>query len=306
MDPILATLPDTQTIAQLVGSACGRRTFTPAEAQVLEWALVQIALDGSGPVNEVVHSYRSSLLAGADWHAAFAAALLQTPRQWGAEIQAALSAFEEIRTYYRNSDIAVFLFADKLISEHAGQTPPFPGYVPLSAPEDPRPVLMFVTDHGTQNRDSSTRNHYISLWRDNLDVQSYHRMLQPFGARRVISVMSQCFSGSFAWSIYPQPSQLNVPSGDRCGFFATTPDRPAYGCFADTRLGESIGHAYHFILAMKHAKTFDEAHRTVLLTDRTPDVPIRSSDSYLRSILEAEAREQGVTLTDLTDRLLRR
>lgn len=174
------------------------------------------------------------------------------------------------------------------------------------APEDPRPVLMFVTDHGTQNRDSSTRNHYISLWRDNLDVQSYHRMLQPFGARRVISVMSQCFSGSFAWSIYPQPSQLNVPSGDRCGFFATTPDRPAYGCFADTRLGESIGHAYHFILAMKHAKTFDEAHRTVLLTDRTPDVPIRSSDSYLRSILEAEAREQGVTLTDLTDRLLRR
>lgn len=139
MDPILATLPDTQTIAQLVGSACGRRTFTPAEAQVLEWALVQIALDGSGPVNEVVHSYRSSLLAGADWHAAFAAALLQTPRQWGAEIQAALSAFEEIRTYYRNSDIAVFLFADKLISEHAAQTPPFPGYVPLSAPEDPRP-----------------------------------------------------------------------------------------------------------------------------------------------------------------------
>ncbi len=174
------------------------------------------------------------------------------------------------------------------------------------SPEDPRPVLVFVTDHGTQNRRSSSRNHFISLWRDNLDVQSYHRMLEPFGKRRVISVMSQCFSGSFAWSIYPHPSQLNVPTGERCGFFATTADRPAYGCFADTRLGDSVGHAYRFILAMKKAKTFDEAHRMVLLTDQTPDVPLRSSDSYLRSVLEAEAREQRVNLNTLTDRLLRR
>ncbi|MCB9644097.1 MAG: redoxin domain-containing protein [Myxococcales bacterium] len=172
--------------------------------------------------------------------------------------------------------------------------------------EDPRPVMVFVTDHGTRNRWSKDgRNNHISLWRDEMDVRTYHRMLQSFGQRRVISVMSQCFSGSFAWSAYADPSRLTPPAGDRCGFFATTPDRPAYGCFADTRLGESVGHAYRFIRAMQTSSTFEEAHRKVLLTDRTPDVPLRTSDSYLRAILEKEAARQRRSLPSLVDELLR-
>ncbi len=142
MDPLNPFFPDIQTIAQLLGSACGKHPFSSSEGQVLEWALMQIALEGSGPVSEVLRSYHSSLLAGAEWHSSVAAALLQTPRMWGADIQAAMSMFEEIRKDYRNSDEAVFLFADGIITRRAGQIPPLPGYVPGSAPDDPRPKRL--------------------------------------------------------------------------------------------------------------------------------------------------------------------
>lgn len=147
METYSALLPDTQSIAQLVGSACGRRAFTGAEGDMLEWALAQIALEGSGPVMEVVRSYHTSLLAGSDWHGAVAAALLQTPRQWGAEIQAAMSSFEEIRRQYRESDVAVYQFADGVILDHAMHVPPVGGFIPLSAPEDPRPKRLFDLAH---------------------------------------------------------------------------------------------------------------------------------------------------------------
>src|SRR3990170_2164462 len=116
MDSLNPFFPDIQTIAQLLGYACGKHPFSTSEGQVLEWVLMQVALDGSGPVNEVVRSYQSSLVAGAEWHASVAAALLQTPRIWGADIQAAMSSFEEIRKDYRNSEEGVFLFADRIIT----------------------------------------------------------------------------------------------------------------------------------------------------------------------------------------------
>jgi hypothetical protein len=147
IDPVTLYLPDTQTIAQLIGSACGRHTFSASEGQLLEWSLAQLALDGSGPVTEVIRSYHTTLLAGSDWHSAVASAMLQTPRQWGAEIQAAMSSFEEIREEYRNSDVAVFQFADYVITNRMAQVPPLPGYVPTTAPEDPRPRrLLEIAD----------------------------------------------------------------------------------------------------------------------------------------------------------------
>lgn len=147
MDPVSPLQHDTQSMVRLLGSACSRRVLTVPEAEVLEWSLVQLALEGSGPIEEMANSYRSSLLAGADWQSSVAAAFIQTPRQWGAEIQAAISSFEEIREEYGRSGIAVYPFVDQIITERAGEIPPIPGYVPLSAPEDPRPKrLVEVAD----------------------------------------------------------------------------------------------------------------------------------------------------------------
>ena len=68
MAHIHQNFPGNQGIAQLLGSACGRRALTSEEGQILEWCLTQIALEGSGPISEITRSLQTSLIAGCDWH----------------------------------------------------------------------------------------------------------------------------------------------------------------------------------------------------------------------------------------------
>ena len=147
MPPAQKIHHETQGMARLLGSACSRRVLSANEAEILEWALVQMALDRAGPVRETSSSFQKSLLAGSDWHSALAAALLQTPRTWGADIQAAMSSFEEVREEYRSSDVAVYQFADRIVTRNAAQKPPFAGYVPMSAPEDVRTDRLLEMAH---------------------------------------------------------------------------------------------------------------------------------------------------------------
>ena len=69
--------------------------------------------------------------------------MLHTPRQWGAQLQTALQSFEEIRDEYRESEVAVFQFADGIIQNNMLQVPPLPGFVPTTAPEDARTRRLF-------------------------------------------------------------------------------------------------------------------------------------------------------------------
>lgn len=173
--------------------------------------------------------------------------------------------------------------------------------------DDGKPLFVFVTDHGTRNRRlRHTRNQRISLWYESLSVQQYQLMMRRFSKRKVVSVMSQCFSGSFAWSIFRKPGRFGIPTGDQCGFYATLPNRYSYGCFPETKLKKSVGHAYRFIHAMRQARTFNEAHKQVLLTDVTPDVPNRSSDGYLYFFLKGDAKADGVKPHVYVDRILKR
>ncbi len=170
-----------------------------------------------------------------------------------------------------------------------------------------KPFFIFVTDHGTRNsRVLGGRNNYISLWRDKMSVRQYQLAFRALKNRPIISVMSQCFSGSFAWAIYRKPGRFGIPTGHHCGFFATLPNRFAYGCFPTTRLKKQVGHAYRFILAMRRAKTLDEAHREVLLSDKTPDVPLRTSDAYLLELLQGDAQADGLRPDAYVDHLLKK
>ena len=83
-------------------------------------------------------------------------------------------------------------------------------------------LLIFVTYHGTTNRDDPD-NGAISLWHEKLTVQEFKgllALLQP--GVRVVMVMSQCYSGAFANAMYDGGS--SGPSGQVCGFFSTTRD----------------------------------------------------------------------------------
>ena len=163
-------------------------------------------------------------------------------------------------------------------------------------------LLIFVTDHGTINRENLD-NGAISLWEEELTVEELGKLvarLRP-GVRAVM-VMSQCYSGTFSNVIYRTGS--SEPSGEVCGFFSTTRDLRAYGCFPEGRDRDRMGHAFHFIDALDHHATTAGAHLEVLVTDDTPDVPLRTSDLYLERIVSEEAEAHGVEVEALVDGLL--
>ena len=133
-------------------------------------------------------------------------------------------------------------------------------------------LLIFVTDHGTRIKDDPA-NGFIMLWDERLSVLEYRALLGYLKPGvRIVNVMSQCFSGAFAAAMTPLSDA--TPSGDVCGFYSTTAERLAYGCYPEGRDRDRIGHAFRFIEALERNGTMDEAHREVLLSDATPDVPI--------------------------------
>lgn len=157
----------------------------------------------------------------------------------------------------------------------------------VKARKDSSTVLMFVTDHGTKGR--GPWGNKIELWREQLNVASLRRMMEKLGSRtRIISVMSQCYSGGFANLLYRPNWQVH---GNRCGFFSTVANREAYGCFPETATKNRVGHAYRVIRAMRRANTYEEAHHKVLTQDLTPDVPISTSDIYLEDMLKRKYRK---------------
>ncbi|MGB6854253.1 MAG: redoxin family protein, partial [Thermoanaerobaculia bacterium] len=163
-------------------------------------------------------------------------------------------------------------------------------------------ILLFVTDHGTKNSEDLD-NGAISLWKEELSVVELKELLsglQP--GVRVAMVMSQCYSGTFASAIYDGPSR--EPTGDLCGFFSTTRELKAYGCYPEGQDRDEIGHAFRFIEALGRHETSDGAHEEVLVTDDSPDIPLRTSDLYIESVLADEAASRGREIDGLVDLLL--
>jgi hypothetical protein len=166
-------------------------------------------------------------------------------------------------------------------------------------------LFLFVTDHGTVDMRDPLGNR-ITLWgaRESVSVRELGGMLGrlPDGVR-VVTLMSQCFSGGFAY-LYDARARAGAPSGAVCGYFASTSDRPAYGCYPETRGAESVGHAFEFLQALGESGRFVAAQERVLFSDQSPDVPLRSSDAFLDEILLQAARDKRVDDNQFVDDLL--
>jgi thiol-disulfide isomerase/thioredoxin len=165
-------------------------------------------------------------------------------------------------------------------------------------------LLVYVTDHGTQNARDRLDNRIV-LWGRNetLSVRQLRALLDRLDPGvRVVSLMSQCFSGGFA-QLSLGATPRDVPSGRSCGYYSSTADRPAYGCYPAVAGREGVGHSFEFMSALERTGRFADAHSQVLSSDTTPDVPLRSSDVYLQELVD---RSRGGAKVDaFTDQLLR-
>ncbi len=164
-------------------------------------------------------------------------------------------------------------------------------------------LLFYVTDHGKGSPDDGYLDNEITLWREALtvtDARALFELLDP--EVRVVMVMSQCFSGGFAQLLFDADGA--PPDGHRCGYFSTTSDRKAHGCYPEVSGREDVGHSHRLFTALERVGGLDAANREVMVTDRSPDVPNASSAFYLARVIEQAAAEQGREPQALIDELL--
>ncbi|WP_145245821.1 hypothetical protein [Aeoliella mucimassa] len=116
----------------------------------------------------------------------------------------------------------------------------------------------------------------------------------------VMMVMVQCYAGGFAHTIFHQADQeLGVSSHARCGFFAQVHDRGAAGCTPNANESEYQEYSSYFWGALAGRTrtgeesiaadynedgkvSFAEAHAYAIIESETLDIPVRTSDAFLR------------------------
>ncbi len=167
-------------------------------------------------------------------------------------------------------------------------------------------VFFYVTDHGTMgSEEAGPRANAISLWGKNehLDVDELADLVDglPRGVQ-VVTLMSQCFSGGFSQLVYGDGGA--TPTGRVCGYFSTTDDREAYGCYAENRGDDNVGHSIRFLEGLRGSGRMADAHVFAIVNDHTPDVPLRTSDEYVRELLEHAAWEGDQDPVEFADELL--
>ena len=191
-------------------------------------------------------------------------------------------------------------------------------------------LILYVTGHGNHDEDDAGTarydNNFIELWDgDTLAVRDLAAMLDKLPAGvSVVAVMVQCYSGGFADLLFTGgESDQGVAKNVRCGFFATMPDRTAAGCTADVNESNYEDYSSEFWAALRGKTrtgekidraacdfdsdgivTFAEAHAYVLLRDESIDVPMATSDRFLRIHSDPGAgRGRLVSASDMLARL---
>lgn len=174
-------------------------------------------------------------------------------------------------------------------------------YPQTTSAADNCPMFMYFTGHGALNSENDDNNAMI-LWEEEyLSVQALASLLDQWPPEiPFVTMMAQCYSGSFANMIYEQgdPSQP-VALQSRCGFFATVKTRPSVGCtplvneadyrdysssfFAGLSGRDRLGHAAPSADYDGDGQvSFTEAHAFTKVDAMTPDWPISTSEAWLQ------------------------
>ena len=174
-------------------------------------------------------------------------------------------------------------------------------FTSLSQPAAKTPVLLYFTGHGEQNK-KDIANNYYNLWgSDSLSVRELSQQIARLPADVPVTlVMVQCYSGAFGNVLFAGGDPKAAPiSRDVAGFFASTPDRMAAGCTPEVDESEYHDFTSYFFAALTGRDRvgrrvtgvdynrdgrvgMDEAFYYTLANDRSIDVPVNTSDVFLR------------------------
>ncbi len=161
-------------------------------------------------------------------------------------------------------------------------------------------LIVYVTAHGGSARADDRDNTSITCWGNKpLSMTTFSSWLDelPRGVT-VVSVMAQCYCGGFANTLFQggDPEQ-GFATNTRCGFFAQQTDLPAAGCRPDVENDEEYSSYFWgaFLGRSRSGKpasgidsngdgriSLAEAHAHAVVASDTIDIPLRTSDVFLR------------------------
>ncbi|HZT43375.1 MAG TPA: hypothetical protein VFA07_14500 [Chthonomonadaceae bacterium] len=166
----------------------------------------------------------------------------------------------------------------------------------------PHPLLLYFTGHGSPDG-MSYQNNYYDLWgeKQGLSVRELSQEISRLPANVPVTVvMVQCFSGAFGNLIFEggRPDGP-VTSRDLAGFFATVNQRMAAGCTSAVNEADYHDFTSYFFAALTGRDrvgrqvtgadydedghvSMEEAYCYTLIHDESIDVPVCTSDIFLR------------------------
>ncbi|HEV8379629.1 MAG TPA: hypothetical protein VGP99_12325 [Tepidisphaeraceae bacterium] len=184
-------------------------------------------------------------------------------------------------------------------------------------------LFIYFSGHGGAGKPA--RNTTLALWGEGgMPVKEFVGLLDKIDPKvQVILIMVQCHAGGFADVIFKDAQAgTQMSSASRCGFFATSAERMAAGCTSDIDEDNYREYSTYFWAAL-YGRTrtgqavrrpdYDgdghvslcEAHAYVQITSDTIDIPVATSDIFLRSCSKAEkGKAEMVNAEDDVDALL--
>ncbi len=161
-------------------------------------------------------------------------------------------------------------------------------------------LIIYVTAHGGSAKGSDPYNTSIMCWnKRTLSMKSFSEWLDEVPSTvPVVMIMAQCYCGGFANTMFLSgDSRKGVAPGLRVGFFAQRHDLPAAGCRPDIENDEEYS-SYFWGAFMGRSRTgkpvgqvdcngdgrisFAEAHAHAVVASQTIDIPLKSSEAFLR------------------------
>lgn len=191
------------------------------------------------------------------------------------------------------------------------------------AEREPRPADRQRPEGG--NRKPAFANNIMHLWKStDMSVTEWTEKLDELSPDvPVVAVMVQCYSGGFGNFIFKKGNPANgLAEHPRCGFFSTVPDRVAAGCTPNINEADYREYSSYFFEALcgesrtgqsvtspdydQDGRTsFLEAHAYTVLTARTIDIPVRTTDIFLRHASKTKGQDGLLTPNSPVDELVK-
>jgi hypothetical protein len=173
-----------------------------------------------------------------------------------------------------------------------------------------KPLFFYFTGHGLLNKKNNNDNTII-LWNEQyVSVKQLAKVLDQMPYQKpFVTMMSQCYSGSFTNLIYKNGDRRQpIAKQRRCGFFATIKTLPSVGCTPEVDEADYQDYSSSFYAGLTGVNrvnqpvpsadynlngkvAYNEAHAYAKIDDKSTDLPISTSEAWLQDRASQKDRD---------------